>query len=174
MRARSTQPPAPRIYERPWAGFTLVELLVVIAIISLLAAICCPFASVRGKARETACLSNIRQAGLAIAMYTQDYDGYYPYAVDPADRDTPQIWNSSPAFQAHSTCPGCTKSFSPTSTAGAVPLPGRPRHRHRGLHGPGAGLPADLLRQARHELSLPHGDRRPPSVGGQLPGARRW
>jgi general secretion pathway protein G len=82
-------------------AFTLVELLVVIAVIALLAAILFPvFATVRGKARETSCLSNIRQAGLAFSMYVQDYDGYYPYGVDPADRDTPQIWNGFPVFKA--------------------------------------------------------------------------
>ncbi|HLJ57201.1 MAG TPA: type II secretion system protein [Chthonomonadaceae bacterium] len=82
-------------------GFTLVELLVVIGIIALVAAMVFPvLAAVRGKARETACLSNMRQHGLAFGMYAQDYDGYYPYAVDPADRDTPQIWSAFPAFQA--------------------------------------------------------------------------
>jgi prepilin-type N-terminal cleavage/methylation domain-containing protein len=82
-------------------GFTLVELLVVIAVIALLAAILFPaFATARAKARETACLSNMRQHGLAFSMYVQDYDGLYPYAVDPADRDTPQIWNGFPAFKA--------------------------------------------------------------------------
>src|SRR5262249_39849721 len=81
-------------------GFTLIELLVVIAGIAILAALLFPvFAQARGKARETACLSNLRQAGLAISMYAQDYDGYYPCAVDPADRDTPQIWNSFPDFK---------------------------------------------------------------------------
>jgi len=84
-----------------WTGFTLVELLVSIAIVSLLAALLFPvFAQVRGKARATVCLSNLRQAGNAFAMYAQDYDGLYPYAVDPADRVTPQIWNAFPAFQA--------------------------------------------------------------------------
>jgi general secretion pathway protein G len=67
----------------------------------MLAAILFPvFASVRAKARETSCISNMRQHGLAFGMYVQDYDGYYPYGVDPADRDTPQIWNGFPAFKA--------------------------------------------------------------------------
>ena len=82
-------------------GFTLVELLVVIAIISILAGLIFPvFSSARAKARQTSCASNMRQAGLAISMYSQDYDGLYPYAVDPADKDTPQIWNGMPEFQA--------------------------------------------------------------------------
>ena len=55
-------------------GFTLIELLVVIAVIAILTAILFPvFASAREKARQTACLSNIKQAALAIIMYSQDY-----------------------------------------------------------------------------------------------------
>lgn len=82
-------------------GFTLIELLVVIAIISLLAALLFPaFFAARGKAREAVCVSNLRQIGLSIAMYAEDNDGLYPFAVDPADKFTPQIWNSFPAFQA--------------------------------------------------------------------------
>jgi len=57
------------------AGFTLIELLVVVAIIAILAAILFPvFAQVRAKARQTGCLSNQRQIGLGILMYSQDYD----------------------------------------------------------------------------------------------------
>jgi prepilin-type N-terminal cleavage/methylation domain-containing protein len=60
-------------------GFTLIELLVVIAIIAILAAILFPvFAQAREKARSSTCLSNNKQIGLAVAMYTQDYDNTYP------------------------------------------------------------------------------------------------
>ena len=56
-------------------GFTLIELLVVIAIISIIAAMLFPvFASVREKARATACLNNCKQLGLAEMQYAQDYD----------------------------------------------------------------------------------------------------
>jgi len=60
-------------------GFTLIELLVVIAIIAILAAILFPvFAKVREKARQTACVSNLKQLGLGIMQYVQDNDENYP------------------------------------------------------------------------------------------------
>ena len=64
---------------KPYRGFTLIELLVVITIIAIIAAIIFPvFAQVRENARRTSCASNMRQIGLAITQYTQDYDETLP------------------------------------------------------------------------------------------------
>ncbi len=61
------------------SGFTLIELLVVIAIIAILAAILFPvFAKAREKARQTSCLSQTKQLGLAFIQYYQDYDEKLP------------------------------------------------------------------------------------------------
>ena len=73
-------------------AFTLIELLVVIAIIAILAAILFPvFAQAREKARAISCMSNARQLSLAIEMFAQDHDEYYPKAMfnDQADAGVP-------------------------------------------------------------------------------------
>ncbi len=64
---------------RSRSAFTLIELLVVIAIIAILAAILFPvFAQAREKARQTSCLSNLKQIGTGMMMYAQDADNLLP------------------------------------------------------------------------------------------------
>ncbi len=72
-------PFAPHKGHRIQRGFTLIELLVVIAIIAILAAILFPvFARARENARRASCQSNLKQIGLGILQYKQDYDELYP------------------------------------------------------------------------------------------------
>lgn len=62
------------------SGFTLVELLAVIAIIAMLSALLLPaIARAKNSGRRAACVSNLRQVGVAIQMYAQDYGGRIPY-----------------------------------------------------------------------------------------------
>lgn len=82
-------------------GFTLIELLVVIAIIAILAAILFPvFARAKAAAKQTACISNLKQIGSAVTIYMGDWDDVFPYAVDPVDKYRPEIWAGEPDFMA--------------------------------------------------------------------------
>ena len=89
-------------------GFTLIELLVVIAIIAILAAILFPvFAKAREKARQSSCLSNVKQIALALMQYAQDYDEHLPMLYDTGTPRNGLIQSTQPyvkSFQVHD-CP---------------------------------------------------------------------
>jgi prepilin-type N-terminal cleavage/methylation domain-containing protein/prepilin-type processing-associated H-X9-DG protein len=104
-------------WRRRSSAFTLIELLVVIAIIAILAAILFPvFAQARDKARATACMSNMKQFGLASMQYVSDFDNCW-YGQDDGTRWPGYIWPYVKAKGVYS-CPSDT--YSPVLNTGNV------------------------------------------------------
>jgi prepilin-type N-terminal cleavage/methylation domain-containing protein/prepilin-type processing-associated H-X9-DG protein len=118
------------------SAFTLIELLVVIAIIAILASILFPvFGRARENARRSSCQSNLKQIGLGIMQYTQDYDERFPmryYGGAPAAVQNANSWRRQIFPYVKSTqlfaCPSNTKnatiaddSVPATMTAAGLP-----------------------------------------------------
>jgi prepilin-type N-terminal cleavage/methylation domain-containing protein/prepilin-type processing-associated H-X9-DG protein len=97
-------------------AFTLIELLVVIAIIAILASILFPvFAQAKEKARQTTCLSNLKQLGLAALMYSQDYDETMP-TVQTSTLRWPQLLAPYIKSRGFVLCPSATYAAPLTGT----------------------------------------------------------
>jgi prepilin-type N-terminal cleavage/methylation domain-containing protein/prepilin-type processing-associated H-X9-DG protein len=78
-------------------GFTLIELLVVIAIVSILAALLFPvLQTARRAAWGSGCTSNLKQIGLGMQTYGQDWDDLFPYGIDFADAGALDSWRIQP------------------------------------------------------------------------------
>jgi prepilin-type N-terminal cleavage/methylation domain-containing protein/prepilin-type processing-associated H-X9-DG protein len=133
---------------KPRRAFTLIELLVNIAIISLLAAILFPaFGRARENARRSTCQSNLRQIGMGIMQYTQDYDEIYPMAGSNAGNWAQTIQPYVKSTQIFA-CPTNTANKSVMNSV--IPSPAIPRSYAATVHilgqsGSGAAQPFVMM-----------------------------
>jgi prepilin-type N-terminal cleavage/methylation domain-containing protein/prepilin-type processing-associated H-X9-DG protein len=101
-------------------GFTLIELLVVIAIIAILASILFPvFARARENARRSSCMSNLKQMGLGIMQYTQDYDEQMP-GVSRLNSPAPRWYDQVQPYVKSTQLFTCPSNQSKTTISGGT------------------------------------------------------
>jgi len=100
------------MHKRRTSGFTLIELLVVIAIIALLMSILMPaLQRVKLQARTVACLGKLRQWGLWISMYTEDYNGRFMQGFTVDNRAVQALGSYHKCDDKMLTCPNATKPW---------------------------------------------------------------
>ena len=111
-------------------GFTLIELLVVIAIIAILAAILFPvFAQARESARKSSCASNMKQIGLGVIQYQQDFDETFPLADvnfrsrTDKDRLTAEWQNATQPYIKNEQILRCPSDGTPIAAADGTATP---------------------------------------------------
>jgi prepilin-type N-terminal cleavage/methylation domain-containing protein/prepilin-type processing-associated H-X9-DG protein len=115
--------------DRSRNAFTLVELLVVIAIIGILAALLLPaLEKAKDKAKAIQCVNNQKQVGLALSLYVNDYQGYYPAG---ADNNREYIW-----------APLLRQTMSQTNTTAIFTCPSAADAGYQWVPKYGSGLPA--------------------------------
>lgn len=103
------------------SAFTLIELLVVIAIIAILAAILFPvFARARENARRSSCQSNLKQVGLGVLQYTQDYDENFPIHNHGGGGDTGFFVEMQPYLKSIQIYQCPSESTAPNANPGQV------------------------------------------------------
>ena len=83
----------PRVNGPARRGFTLIELLVVIAIVAILSALLFPaFLSARRASWGAGCISNLKQIGVGVQLYAQEWDDLFPYGIDFVDKEAMDLW----------------------------------------------------------------------------------
>ena len=115
-------------------GFTLVEMLSVIGMIAVLAAILFPvFAKARERARQTSCVSNLVNIGLALKMYATDHDGGLP----PTEDDLGAL---HPRYLMNGACFSCPSSYEGLPMGCPADAPPKPDDEDQSMGGPGGGM----------------------------------